>query len=167
MNDHDFQGDPGPAASGVAGPSLDAAPGARVALEVGGCTLDRLPSFSDPRGRLLPLEKDRGLPFAPARIFSVYDVRPDAIRGEHAHLACEQFLYVLGGSVSVIVDDGRRRAEVTLDHPTIGLHIPPRVWGVQHRFSPGAVLMVAASMSYDPGDYVYDYQQFLALARAA
>lgn len=153
-------------AASVTGRTLDAAPGARVALEVGGCTLNRLPSFADLRGKLLPLEKDRGLPFAPVRIFSVYDVQRDSVRGEHAHIACDQFLYVVRGSVSVVVDDGLRRAEVTLDQPTVGLHIPPLVWGVQYKFSSDAVLMVAAPMAYDPDDYVNDYGQFLALARA-
>lgn len=152
-------------AASVTGRAVDAAPGARLPLDVGGCMLSRLPSFSDMRGKLLPLEKDRGLPFAPARIFSVYDVQRDSVRGEHAHLACEQFLYVVRGSVSVVVDDGRRRAEIVLDQPTLGLHIPPAVWGVQYKFSPDAVLMVAASMPYDPDDYIHDYQAFLALAR--
>nr|WP_269141315.1 FdtA/QdtA family cupin domain-containing protein [Sphingomonas sp. IC-56] len=134
-------------------------------LDVRGCTVSRLPSFTDMRGKLLPLEKDRGLPFAPARIFSVYGVARDSVRGEHAHLACEQFLYVVSGSVSVVVDDGHRRAEVTLDHPTIGLHIPALIWGVQYKFSPGSVLMVAASLPYDAEDYVHDYERFLVLAR--
>jgi UDP-2-acetamido-3-amino-2,3-dideoxy-glucuronate N-acetyltransferase len=157
----------GETTSGLIDQSLDATPGACLPLEVGGCVLSRLPSFADSRGKLLPLEKDRGLPFIPVRIFSVYEVQQDAVRGEHAHLACEQFLYVPCGNVSVVVDDGHGRVEVMLDHPTIGLHIPPNVWGMQYKFSAGAVLMVAASMPYDPNDYVYDYQQFLALTRGA
>jgi len=149
----------------LTGRALDATPGATLSLETGGCALFRLPSFADLRGKLLPLEEGRGLPFTPVRLFSVYDVQRDSVRGEHAHIICDQFLYALTGSVSVVVDDGHRRTEVTLDHPTIGLHIPPLVWGVQYKFSPGAILMVAASQGYDPADYVHDYTQFLALAR--
>jgi UDP-2-acetamido-3-amino-2,3-dideoxy-glucuronate N-acetyltransferase len=35
------------------------------------------------------------------------------------------------------------------------------VWGVQYKFSPGAVLLVFASHPYDPTDYIRDYDQFL------
>ena len=32
-----------------------------------------------------------------------------------------------------------------LDRPNLGLHLPPMVWGVQHRYSADAVLLVLAS----------------------
>jgi len=44
----------------------------------------------------------------------------------------------------------------------VGIHVPPRVWGVQYRYSRGAVLLVFASEYYDAGDYIRDYAEFLA-----
>jgi hypothetical protein len=49
-----------------------------------------------------------------------------------------------------------------MDHPRIGLQIPPRVWSVQYKFTSDAVLLILASHPYDPSDYVRDYDTFLA-----
>ena len=69
------------------------------------------------------------------------------------------------GSVSVLVDDGRAREHFRLDAPTLGLHVPPRVWAAQFNYSTDAVLLVLASELYDPGDYVRDYDEYLAFVR--
>ena len=107
---------------------------------------------------------DAGIvPFVPARFFTVYKVPGKDVRGENAHLACQQFLVCVAGSLSVLVDDGAAREEVVLDSPSAGLYVPPMVWSVQYRFSEDAVLLVFASHAYDAADYVRDYEQFLRL----
>jgi len=65
------------------------------------------------------------------------------------------------GRCAVIIDDGHQRAEIALDKPTIGLHIPPGVWGIQYKYSREAVLLVFASDHYNPDDYIRDYNEFL------
>jgi acetyltransferase-like isoleucine patch superfamily enzyme len=132
----------------------------RLMLDLGGCYLERLPYFTDMRGSLTPIELGKGLPFLPARIFLVYAVDNSRIRGEHAHHVCEQFLVCVSGNVSVMLDDGRKRVEVKLDKPSLGLYLAPRIWGAQYKFSSDAVLMVAASHTYDNGDYIRDYDEF-------
>lgn len=62
-----------------------------------------------------------------------------------------------------MVDDGRQRMEVMLDNPAAGLYLPPMVWGTQYKYSQDAILLVFASHSYDPADYVRDYTEFMAL----
>ena len=57
----------------------------------------------------------------PRRIFFVYDVPNERVRGEHSHKACAQFLVAIAGQLSVVVDDGRIADEVRLDRPDIGL----------------------------------------------
>ena len=52
-----------------------------------------------------------------------------------------------------------------MDQPWIGLHLPPRVWGIQYKYSADAILMVFASHAYDENDYVRDYGEFLELVR--
>jgi len=37
------------------------------------------------------------------------------------------------------------------------------IWGVQYKYSPGAVLLVLASDYYDPADYIRSYDEFLKL----
>ncbi|MBZ9819645.1 WxcM-like domain-containing protein [Mesorhizobium sp. CA4] len=142
-----------------------AAPGAagdRMALGVGGCELWRLPHFSDLRGELAPLEFGQNLPFKPLRSFLVYGVRSDKVRGEHAHRQCQQFLIASHGRLSVVVDDGHGRKEVSLADPSVGLYLPPGVWGIQYKFQPDTVLLVMASHPYDASDYIRDYSDFLA-----
>lgn len=147
---------------GFAADNLGAKAGSRLPLGVRDCFLERLPNFSDMRGDLVPLEEGSGLPFPPARIFLVHGVANARIRGEHAHRVCRQFLIATHGALSVVLDDGERRAEVRLDSPSVGLHLAPRVWGVQYKFSADAVLTVIASHSYDPDDYIRDYRDFVA-----
>ncbi|HEX6687648.1 MAG TPA: WxcM-like domain-containing protein [Solirubrobacterales bacterium] len=141
--------------------SIGAEPGRRD-LDVGGAHLQRLAEFSDLRGKLTAGElPDEGVPFQPRRWFLVYDVPSREVRGEHAHRVCHQFLICVSGRVNIAVDDGRRRAEVVLDEPTVGLYIPPRVWASQYRYDDSAVLLVLASDPYDSNDYVREYETFL------
>lgn len=132
---------------------------------VAGVTVHRLPRVDDLRGSLAIGEFDRQIPFAPRRYFTVFDVPGREVRGEHAHRTCHQFLVAVRGSVSIVVDDGHARAEITLDSPERGLYVPPRVWAAQYRYSPDAMLLVFASDYYDADDYIRDYDTFLSLVR--
>jgi acetyltransferase-like isoleucine patch superfamily enzyme len=133
----------------------------------GGAALVPLGTHTDLRGSLAVAEASQHIPFVPRRAFFVSEVPGREVRGEHAHRRCQQFLVCVHGALSVIVDDGRQRKQVLLDSPAIGLHLPPRVWAVQYRFSPDAVLAVFASDPYDASDYVRDYEEFLKLVGAS
>jgi len=129
---------------------------------VTGVTLHRLRLVEDLRGDLTAGEFARTIPFIPKRYFLVFDVPSRRVRGEHAHVACEQFLVCVEGSLSVVADDGTTREEFLLDSRNLGLYLPPMTWGVQYRFSPDAILLVFASDYYDPQDYIRDYREFKA-----
>lgn len=135
-----------------------------MVTRVRGVTLTSFPEVDDIRGRLTVGEFDREIPFAPLRYFLVYAVPNDKVRGEHAHRECHQFLICVAGSCSIVVDDGAIREEITLDRASLGIHIPPMIWGVQYKYSPDAVLLVFASHHYDAQDYIRDYEQFRNLA---
>jgi UDP-2-acetamido-3-amino-2,3-dideoxy-glucuronate N-acetyltransferase len=126
-----------------------------------------LPRFADMRGNLMAAEFARDLPFVPKRCFVVFDVPNQEVRGEHAHKQCHQLLVCVAGSVAVMVDDGRSRAEFILERPDAGVHVPPMVWARQYRYSPGAVLLVLASEPYDAQDYIRSYEEFLRLRESA
>jgi UDP-2-acetamido-3-amino-2,3-dideoxy-glucuronate N-acetyltransferase len=139
-----------------------------VELEVRGVSLKRLAEVKDLRGSLTAGEMPtEGIPFIPQRWFLVYNVPSREIRGEHAHHVCHQYLVCVAGSMTVAVDDGERRAEIVLDEPTLGLHIPPLVWASQFRYNSDSVLLVLASHAYDPADYIRDYERFLLAAGEA
>ncbi|HTZ85674.1 MAG TPA: WxcM-like domain-containing protein [Solirubrobacteraceae bacterium] len=138
-----------------------------TSLDVGGARLTRSPEFTDLRGSLTVGELPQDdIPFIPKRWFLVYDVPNQEVRGEHAHHVCHQFLVCVSGTMTVVVDDGERRAAVSLDSRVLGLYIPPLVWASQYRFSADAVLLVLASHHYDAADYIRDYDEFLAASRS-
>jgi len=141
---------------------------ARTLLGVSSVHLQRFVKVGDLRGSLTTgdLPSD-AIPFVPKRWFMVYDVPSREIRGEHAHRVCHQFLICVSGQVTVAVDDGHQRAEVLLDDPTLGVYLPPMVWGSQFRYDSHATLLVLASHPYDPGDYIREYDSFLAEAAAS
>jgi acetyltransferase-like isoleucine patch superfamily enzyme/dTDP-4-dehydrorhamnose 3,5-epimerase-like enzyme len=143
--------------------TLSAAPateGEHPVNTIGGARLLELPAVEDLRGMLSFGEVDAHLPFTPKRYFIVYDVPTQEVRGEHAHRTLEQLLICVQGSVSVVVDDGRQRAEVILDRPDRGLYIPAMLWGIQYRYTRDAVLLVLASDKYQAEDYIRDYDEF-------
>lgn len=146
------------AAGGAVAPSVRA-------TSVKGVTLHTLRNVQDMRGSLSAGELGRDVPFDVKRYFLVYDVPSKEVRGEHTHRVCKQFLIAIAGSLHVVVDDGTHREEFVLDNPSIGVYLPPMVWGIQYRYSKDAVLMVLASEHYASDDYIRDYEQFLALVR--
>lgn len=123
----------------------------------------RLIKATDLRGDLLAVELARHIPFQVKRMFYVMNVPSHHVRGEHAHHDCHQLLVCLQGSVTVTADNGSEREEWVLDRPEIGLHIHPRTWAAQWRYTGNAVLAVFASHSYDPADYIRDYEEYLKI----
>jgi UDP-2-acetamido-3-amino-2,3-dideoxy-glucuronate N-acetyltransferase len=132
-----------------------------TSTRVKGVTVHQMPQVADIRGSLTVGEFGRSIPFEAKRYFMVYGVPSMETRGEHAHKACHQFLICVGGSCSVVADDGVNREEFELTGPHMGIHLPPMVWGIQYKYSKDAVLLVFASEYYDSADYIRDYTEFL------
>jgi acetyltransferase-like isoleucine patch superfamily enzyme/dTDP-4-dehydrorhamnose 3,5-epimerase-like enzyme len=134
---------------------------------VAGVTLHHLPHVPDMRGNLTYGETGDQIPFEVKRYFLVYGVASKEIRGEHAHRSLHQFLICVHGRCHVVADDGTNCQEFVLDSPTIGIHLPPMVWGIQYKYSEDAALLVFASDRYDPASYIRNYNEFLELVKAA
>jgi hypothetical protein len=135
---------------------------ARIPLEVGESALYLMRHVEDTRGSLTVGEVPTEVPFSPARYFAVYGVPSIELRGEHAHKKCQQFLICLHGACRVLLDDGERRCEITLDRPDMGVYMPAMIWGTQYKYSTDAVLFVFASRPYEADDYLRTYDEFLA-----
>ena len=132
----------------------------------GSCRLLRLPVRGDERGKLIPIEAaDAG--FDIERVYYIYGTPADAERGFHAHKELRQIAMAVSGTCSIELDDGREKASVTIDHPSVGLTIEPMVWHVMRDFSEDCVLLLIASAAYDEADYIRDYERFLTVAAEA
>ncbi|AOT57690.1 MULTISPECIES: sugar 3,4-ketoisomerase [Streptomyces] len=124
-----------------------------------------LPRHTDGRGSLSAVEADKALGFEIRRVYYLYDVPGDAVRGAHGHRRLEQLLVAVHGSFRITLDDGFSRDTVVLDDPARGLRVGPMVWRELTGFSPGAVALVLASRPYEDDDYYRDHDTFLREAR--
>jgi len=115
----------------------------------------------DERGRLTAVEGEISLPFAIKRVFYVHQVRPGEDRGGHAHRDTDQVLTVLGGSLDVVVSDGREHRRYRLDHPGWGIYLPRMIWVRMYDFSPGSACLVFASTHYDRSMSIRTWREYL------
>lgn len=112
----------------------------------------QLTTHSNQRGNLTVIEKD--IPFDIKRIFYIYSV-DDSVRGGHRHKITTQAAICIHGSCIVSTDNGTNKEDFELDHPEKCLLLNPEDWHTMHHFTSDAVLLVLASTSFDPDDYIY------------
>ncbi|MGW1608645.1 sugar 3,4-ketoisomerase [Streptomyces sp. NPDC002285] len=124
------------------------------------CELMDLQTIADSRGKLSVVEGIKDIGFNIKRMFYLYALPRDSIRGDHAHRNLEQLVIAVSGSFDVTVDDTADTAVYRLDSPHQGLYIGPMVWNGLTNFSEGAVALVLASEHYDEADYYREYQEF-------
>ena len=111
-------------------------------------------------GDLVVMEGLRHVPFSIARVF-VVRASAGAIRGQHAHKACTQFMTCPVGSVEVRYDDGHETSTYILNQPHVGLLVPPSIWAQQTYLTINSVLTVLCDRPYEPEDYIRDYSDFI------
>ncbi|SKA17239.1 sugar 3,4-ketoisomerase [Sediminibacterium ginsengisoli] len=115
-----------------------------------------LPIYTDKRGSLTVLDDVQHLlPFQIRRIFYIYEV-DDSLRGGHRHKATTQAAICVRGSCTVFNDDGSRKEEFLLNSPGKCLVLGTKDWHQMHHFSQDAILLVLASTSFDPNDYIFE-----------
>jgi dTDP-4-dehydrorhamnose 3,5-epimerase-like enzyme len=121
-----------------------------------------VPAIRDSLGVLGVVEKGSPFPFPIKRVYFLYDVPADAVRGSHAHKGLHQLIVAVAGSFTVELDDGADKLRFELTSPDQGVRVPPGYWRTLSDFSPGAAALVFASEEYDPSDYIRDYDEFIA-----
>lgn len=122
----------------------------------------RFREFREPNGTLVPLTVDEEIPFPVSRMFFVHSVPESSVRGDHAHIACNQLFIAASGRCEIAVDDGTRKRIVMLDAPSQGIYVPPGIWATQRYLSSASVLFVLADLPFDEADYIREHAAFLA-----
>ena len=125
--------------------------------------LIELPKINDPRGNLTAIESGINVPFEVMRNYWIYDVPSGMWRDGHAFKDQEEFIVALSGSFDVVVNDGDKEQTFHLSRPQIGLYVPKMTWRHLDNFSTNSVTLVLSSTSYDPEDYIEDFELFKAL----
>lgn len=126
-------------------------------------TIIKLPRFLDERGNLSFVEQNNHIPFEIKRTYWIYDVPGGECRGGHVFKETEEFIIALSGGFDVIVDDGKERKAFTLNRSYYGLYIPKGIWRKIDNFSTNSLALEFASTSYNPDDYIRNYDEFLKL----
>lgn len=116
-------------------------------------------------GSLTFFESKNDIPFEIKRIYYIYAVPAETVRGGHAHKKLEQLIICLHGKIKVILDDGNERKDIVLKKPNCGLYLSPGLWRDIVYLEEDSLLFVAASEYYDESDYIRDYDEFLAYAK--
>lgn len=118
----------------------------------------------DERGHMVVVEGIKDIPFEIKRIFYIYGSSNDVVRGQHANRRSKFLLINVTGSSKVKVMDGKgNEAIYTLNRPHTGVYLPEMLWKNMYDFSSDSVLLCLASETYDPNEYVRDYDEFVEL----
>ena len=117
----------------------------------------------DPRGNLSVIESGVDVPFKVMRNYWIYDVPSGMWRDGHAFKQQEEFIVALSGSFDIVVNDGKQEHKFHLSRPQIGLYIPRMTWRHIDNFSTNSVALVLSSTTYDPDDYIENYDEYVTL----
>jgi dTDP-4-dehydrorhamnose 3,5-epimerase-like enzyme len=119
----------------------------------------------DDEGKLTIGEGESTIPFSIKRFYVIARIDRGAVRGFHANKKSQQVIFCLTGSVTVILDDGKKRQAVVIDTPYRGLFVDTMIWNELIKFTPGTTLLVVASTHFREKDYIRDYKTFRALKK--
>jgi dTDP-4-dehydrorhamnose 3,5-epimerase-like enzyme len=123
-----------------------------------------IPVFNEENGSLSVFEFKENILWPIKRVFSVLASKGD-IRGEHAHLKCEQVLFCLRGEIMVRYSDGQNEEGQTLLKPNgSGILFPALIWSSQEYLTDECILMVLCSEKFDENDYLRNYDNFLRVS---
>jgi dTDP-4-dehydrorhamnose 3,5-epimerase-like enzyme len=119
----------------------------------------KLNIFTDHRGgNLIPLHLD-SLDFDVKRIFTVSDVPPGQIRGEHAHYETKQVLLCVRGKIIVNLDYGTHYEVLQIESGE-WIYIDKMVWDSQKFVTGNEFMVVFCSTEYDISDYILNKEEF-------
>ncbi len=119
-----------------------------------------IPKITD-EGYLCFMEEGAHIPFPIARVYYIFDVIKNAVRGRHAHRKTKQILFCIQGSITIVLDNGDDKEAITLKKPNEGLLLDTMMWHEMVAFKEGTVLLVIASEKFEEADYIRDYREFL------
>lgn len=118
------------------------------------CKLIDFTEIGDDRGKLVAIESLKDVPFEIKRIFYIYGLPYNAIRGQHANKKSEFVLINLCGSCKIRLYDENEEWVVSLDKPNVGIYIPALVWKDMYDFSKDSILLSLSNEYYNTDEYI-------------
>ena len=116
----------------------------------------KVPTVSSNNGKLSIIEKFLNFKFA--RVYYVYNLKKNLIRGSHKHKKNRQFLVCLSGQIEVKIHNKRENSfkSFNLSQPNYGLLLEPQDWHQYIAKKNNSILVVIASQTYKKKDYIYE-----------
>ena len=114
---------------------------------------------SQPHGTLTVWESCRHVPFQVLRVFTVV-ANDGGLRGQHAHRQCQQAIFCVAGSVSLLCDDGHNKRHYDLIPNGRGILVPQGVWAEQRYLEDKTMILVLCDQPYEEADYIRNYEEF-------
>ena len=100
------------------------------------------------------------IPFKIKRIYFITKPKTRLPRGYHAHLKNQQVIFCIQGTITLTLDNGRKRKKVLLNKPNEGVFLEKMVWHEMADFKKNTILLILASGVFDEKDYIRNYEQF-------
>ena len=100
--------------------------------------------------------------FSAKRFYIIREVPVDGIRGRHAHKELDQIFFCIQGQFRISLTDGTEKQNIVLKESSSGIIVLAGLWRELSEFSKNAICLVLASEEYNPKDYIYDYDDFIA-----
>ena len=120
-----------------------------------------LPSFEDNRGTLVCAESIDSIPFDIKRIFYIFGLNKDAVRGKHANRFSSFVFVCVSGSCKIkIKDSDSKEMVVELNKPNMALFLPALLWKEMFDFSSDSILLVLSDKYYDSSEYIIDFDEY-------
>jgi hypothetical protein len=101
----------------------------------------------DGRGTLAAFDYG-GVPFTPVRAFVISDVPAGAVRGGHALLCEEEFIWAAAGSCEVTTFSHGTKSSSILNDRRWGMYLPSGIVLELSNFVPGTLVLVLASKPF-------------------
>ncbi|MEM8935083.1 MAG: WxcM-like domain-containing protein [Pseudomonadota bacterium] len=117
----------------------------------------------DPSGCLSVYSADEELPFAPHRMFLIYDVPTGGMRCNHAHREQTQWIVCASGRIDVEIETKDGIIRDTLSEPSRGVLLTPQSWLKLWFQEPNSSAVVLSSGLYDESEYIRDYDEFRSI----
>ena len=116
------------------------------------------------RGNLSFFEYPNQIPFEITRTYCNYVVPGGEIRGSHAFKEQEEFIVALSGSFDVVLHDGEKEIQFSLNRSYYGLYIPKMYWRKLQNFSTNSLALIVSDKCFSEKDYIRDFEEFINLS---
>ncbi len=132
-------------------------------MNMKGPQIIELPKVIDPRGNLSFIESEGHVPFKVKRSYWIYDVPGGMYRNGHAFREQDEFIVALSGSFDVVLNDGTGEKRFHMARSYYGIYVPRMTWRAIDNFSTNSVALVLSSTTYNPHDYIEDFNEYIKL----